>query len=186
MGWILRTVRPYAHQVARRRARYDPRQRGREWPERRFETLKGSDPQTLRTHPVWQVAPLTAEAREAFALCDVEFWGVRHPGIERPFALVVRPCRYRHERGFRGDIAVSEAPEFVFMSRYDSTLVVTRDLVFCCGGATSVEGLRFLCHALDDTHIGGDPDLDFRRRPRRPLDIPAEDEASLGMLSPRG
>jgi len=187
MRWVNRTVRPYAHYLAQREARRAPGGPAREWPMRRFETLKATDPLVLATHPIWLVAPLTDEARVAFARCDLEFWAVRYPGDPDPFALVIRPDRYLHARGFRGDIDVSETPMRVRMTKYDSTLVVARNLVFTCGGGTGVEGLRWLCHALDDTHISGDPDLDFWRRPRRPSPpppIPDEDVERLGSLIP--
>lgn len=159
--------------------------RGREWPQRTFETLKDVGPIALTTNAVWQLAPLTVEAREAFARCDSEFWSVRHPGTEHAFALVIRPDRYFHERGFRGDVLVSERPERVFMSSYVSTLVVARDLAFTCGGGTSVEGLEMLCHALDDTSPFAERGRNFRRRP--PPDappMPEEDVAALIDLAP--
>lgn len=187
MPWIHRTVRPYAHYLEQREARRAPGRPPRAWPERRFETLRATDPLALLTHPIWLLAPLTAEARTAFGRCDLEFWAVRHPGVLDPFALVIRPDRYLHPRGFRGDIDVSETPMRVRMTRFDSTLVVARDLAFTCGGGTGVEGLRWLCHALDDTHISGDPNLDFWRRPRRsvpPAPVPDEDIEHLGSLLP--
>lgn len=184
MRWISRPIRPHAHDFALRAARRDPRMRGREWPLRTFETLKEAGPHALVTNPVWQLAPLTSEARDAFARCDSEFWSVRHPGTEHAFALVIRPDRCRHERGFRGDVLVSEMPERVIMTAYHSTLVVAQELAFTCGGGTSVEGLAMLCHALDDTSPFAERGLNFRRRPppaAPPLD--EEDAAALSSLA---
>jgi len=184
LRWHVRAIKPYAHYLAQREARREPRHSPRTWPARLFETRKSCDTGELHTHPVWRAANLTVAAREAFEKCTLVFWEVRRPGDEAAFALIVRPDRYWHPRYFRGGIVVTHAHRTVTMSEADSTLVATNDLLFTCGGSSSVEGLRWLCHALDDLWIDGDPERDFWGRPRPLPEIPPEDMDGLSRLAP--
>lgn len=184
MRWQPRRVRPQAHLIAIRDARYEGRPPARHWTEHRFETARFADPAELARHEIWLNAPLTREARQAFERTEPTFWAVRDPGDERPFALVVRPDPHLQAKAFQGTVGIStEEPEAV-MTPYKSTLVVTLNFVFTCGGSTSVEALRWLIHARRDEPISGDETLDFWRRPKAPPVIPPEDAEFLQALTP--